>query len=78
MDAKDTDTEIAHQRSLLAIHRGNVAHYLEQVEFFGGDLRAAPPPTRNGLASERQKIAEVKAKLRSLGATVDDQDGDTE
>ena len=68
--------DINHLCDLLAIHRGNLAHWRQQAIAHGG-LALAPAITRTSLAAERAHVAAVKARLRQLGKAIADEPGDT-
>lgn len=73
MNARQAD--ITHQMGLLKIHRSNMAHYRAQARAFGG-IDLAPPMTRNGMAEQRERIAQIKSTLRGYGVEIDDLAGD--
>ena len=68
--------DINHLCDLLAIHRGNLAHWRQQAIAHGG-LALAPAITRTSLAAERAHVAAVKTRLRQLGKAIADEPGDT-
>ena len=68
--------DINHLCDLLAIHRGNLAHWRQQASAHGG-LALAPAITRTSLAAERAHVAAVKTRLRQLGKAIADEPGDT-
>ena len=76
-DAEPEDDLVAavqHQRTLLQIHRGNLAVLLRQRDAFGAEQ--APPIVVNGLRQTRADIQRIKAILRGWGAPVDDGPGE--
>jgi len=60
------DSEIAHLRNMLKIHRRNRAHYLMQAKAYGG-IDLAPPITRYGLEEADREIAQLVKKLKEYG-----------
>lgn len=68
--------DIKHQQELLRIHRGTLAHYLEQQAAFG--IPFTPPYVKNGINETRDNIKRIKGILRGWGISVEDKpdDGD--
>lgn len=73
MQTKARQEDIAHQMSLINIHRRNLAHLRAQMRELGA---YAPPYVRNGVQSAIDEIANRKDILRSMGQSVDDLPGD--
>ena len=67
-------SEVAHQLSLLAIHRGNLEILLRQHQSY--DERDAPLHLINSIAMERGAVAQIKRRLRDWQAPVTDQPQD--
>src|SRR6266511_5814855 len=71
-----TQEDIDQQKTLLNIHRRNLAHYLKQASFHGqGNI---PLGTLNGIDSERSEIRRIKGVLRGWKQQVDDHIDDEE
>ncbi len=71
-----TQEDIDQQKTLLNIHRRNLAHYLKQATFHGqGNI---PLGTLNGIDSERSEIRRIKGVLRGWKQQVDDHIDDEE
>jgi predicted nucleotide-binding protein len=65
-----TQDDIDQQKTLLNIHRRNLAHYLKQASFHGeGNV---PLGTLNGIDSERSEIRRIKRVLRNWNQHVED------
>ena len=65
--------EIAHQLSLLNIHRRNIGHLSRQMRELGA---YTPPYVRSELEDARANIASIKRTLRAAGVAVDDLESD--
>ena len=70
---KARQDDIAHQMTLLNIHRRNLGHLRAQLRELGAH---APPYVRNGVADATDEIAKRKGILREMGQAVDDLPGD--
>jgi hypothetical protein len=73
LSVADADT-VTHHLKLLAIHRRNLANYLEQQRLYGE--RDTPPAILNGIATSRQEIQRIKSMLGTWNAPVTDQADD--
>lgn len=75
----DTMRKLAEVDSLLkrlSLHRGTLAHYLNQLAAVGSAY--VRPEVTSGIRGVRAEIVRVKAALRELGELVEDQVNDTE
>jgi hypothetical protein len=70
----DVGSEVEHQRTLLKIHRRNLATYLQQAQHFPAGQ--VPAMVVNSLDHVRGELQRIKAILRGFGVVVDELPGE--